>query len=68
MSTIAKLDTNNMIAARLDQHAEQLERNKSLPWLGLGLHKDLRAASAALRGQTLPVPEKIATKIMEFDL
>jgi hypothetical protein len=60
--------TKSELADRLENHAEQLARNKSLPWLGLGLHTDLRAAAAALRGQPLPVPEKIATKILEFDL
>jgi hypothetical protein len=71
--------TKMELADRLENHAEQLARNKSLPWLGLGLHTDLRAAAAVLRGE--PVPTITVVKpagggtgtgqpkpVMEFDL
>jgi hypothetical protein len=53
--------TPDDLASRLEQHAERLEREKSLPWLGLGLHRDLKAAVAQLRGQPAP-------PALEFDL
>lgn len=51
---------------RLGAAAENLARNKSLPWLGLGLYEDLLAAAAALKGQ--PVPAARPTKTQEYDL
>lgn len=49
------------LAARLLEHIERLGKDKTLPWVGLGLIDDLRAASAAISGKT----EK---KIVEYDL
>lgn len=53
---------------RLEAAATRLGRDKALPWVGMGLIADLEAAAAALRGKPLSVPDKIAKKIMEFDL
>jgi hypothetical protein len=72
-------DTKTLLANRLEEHAESLARNKSLPWLGLGLHNDLRAAAAVLRGQPMPTITVVKPAgggtgtgqpkpVMEFDL
>lgn len=50
------------LAERLDAAADVLATDRTTAWLGLGLHKDLKAAASALRGE----PEK--TQAQEFDL
>jgi hypothetical protein len=50
------------LADRLTEWTERLGKDKYLPWVGLGLVADLKAASAALKG----APEK--SPDMEFDL
>lgn len=47
---------------RLKEWADRLGRDKSLPWVGLGLIADLEAAAAVLNGE--PIPKKL----VEFDL
>jgi len=66
-----KFGQRDGLAARLDEHAERLARDKSTPWLGLGLYDDLRAAAAALAGKPLPRPidgKPEQPKTLEFDL
>lgn len=63
------------LADRLEAAADVLARDKTTPWLGLGLHKDLLCAAAVLRGKKPPADEPEpeaweieATKAREFDL
>lgn len=56
------------LADRLAEHAEKLAKDKSTPWLGLGLYDDLRAAAAVLKGQPVPHPHCEPKPKMEFDL
>lgn len=69
------------LADRLLDHIEKLGRDKTLPWVGLGLIDDLQAASDALRagaaGKGFPAKPTIAPYTppppshnpkMEFDL
>lgn len=58
------------LADRLADHAEKLAKDKSTPWLGLGLYDDLAAAAAILAGREPPHPkcEPDTKPKMEFDL
>jgi hypothetical protein len=53
------------LADRLEQWAERMSMDKTLPWAGLGIIMDLRAATAALRGEPLPDPD---AEEMDYDL
>lgn len=67
-----KYGARDELADRLDDWIERLSKDRSLPWMGLGLIADLRAARDTLNG----VPEKAepeaweiqAKQEMEFDL
>jgi len=61
------------LADRLDDWRNRLGKDRSLPWIGLGLIADLQAAADALNGK----PAKVAApepeieeweKTLEFDL
>lgn len=60
------------VADRLDEHAERLAKDKSTPWLGMGLYDDLRAAASVIRGkpQTFDYgrERQIEKPKLEFDL
>jgi hypothetical protein len=56
---------------RLLEWVDRLGRDKHFPWVGTGLLADLKTAAAELirdPRRTQPVPDKIAKKILEFDL
>lgn len=66
-----KFGQKDGLADRLDAHAERLAKDKSTPWLGLGLYDDLRAAAAVLDGRPLPAPRgggPAEKPKLEFDL
>lgn len=54
------------LADRLLDHIHKLGTDKTLPWVGLGLIDDLRAASEAISGK--PAPVEKPKPGMEFDL
>lgn len=54
------------LAERLLEHIHKLGTDKTLPWVGLGLIDDLRAASAAISGKPVEIEQPKPT--MEFDL
>lgn len=43
------------LSARLEKWANDLGKNRSYPWVGLGLIEDLRAAAAVLDGRPIPI-------------
>lgn len=66
-----KFGQKDGLSARLDEHAERLAKDKSTPWLGLGLYDDLRAAAAVLDGRPVPAQRGGAPAEkpkLEFDL
>lgn len=65
-----KYGARDGLEARLTDWAERLSRDKTLPWIGLGMIADLKAAAAALRGEEEPDEFADFKKpvIQEFDL
>lgn len=65
-----KFGQKDGLADRLDAHAERLAKDKSTPWLGMGLYDDLRAAASVIRGkpQTFDYGREIEKPTLEFDL
>jgi hypothetical protein len=59
---IPKYGTEEGLADRLDTWADRLGRDKTLPWIGLGIIADLRAAAAKISGQPIKTPQA------EYDL
>jgi len=55
------------LTERLEEWARRLGQDKSLPWAGLGLIKDLNTAVSVLRGEEPPKPDPRQTAL-EFDL
>jgi len=53
------------LADRMDKWAERASKDKTLPWIGLGIIADMRAAAATIRGEPLPGSD---TEQMEYDL
>lgn len=59
------------LSDRLREWCDRLGRDRHFPWPGTGLIADLKTAAEQLDEDprhTRPVPDKIAKKIMEFDL
>ena len=58
------------LSERLLKFADTLSKNKSYPWLGLGLIDDLRAAAAIVEGKEPPptLDEIDAAEQLEWDL
>jgi len=54
------------LTERLEEWAKRLGQDKSLPWAGLGLIRDLETTVAVLRGEP-PKPDPRQQR-MEFDL
>ena len=52
---------------RLDKWADDLSGDRQLPWMGLGIIADLRAAAAILNGKPVPIEEPVKTEVV-FDL
>lgn len=44
------------LADRLEEWVTRISRDKTLPWPGLGIIDDIRAAAATIRGEPLPNP------------
>jgi hypothetical protein len=53
------------LADRLDEWAARVSHDKSLPWIGLGIIADIRAAAALLRGELVPSDDVLE---LEYDL
>jgi hypothetical protein len=63
------------LADRLDAWAQRVSMDKTLPWIGLGIIADIRAAAATIRGEPLPDPDlekytdvAIQSDSLEYDL
>lgn len=54
------------LTERLEEWAKRLGQDKSLPWAGLGLIRDLETAVSVMRGEP-PKPDPRQQR-MEFDL